>query len=688
MRLVQRTRETWDEFTYDMHMARWDWLWPTLVIVILTLLAVQPLMRPSVICSHEGLLHLLRLIELDQSLQHGQLYPRWSPDMAYGYGYPLFNFISPLPLYPAEALHLLGLSFVAAWNATLALCLLASGLSAYLLARDWMPEHGALIAAVAYLLAPYSLYSILFQGNLTESVALPLLPLSLWALGRLVRSNQARYLALAALSLGSLLLTHQAIALLFSPMLALYALALWWRERRIPWPLLTVFTASILALGLSAFFWLPALLEKDAVQVVQAFATGKTILGQDFVSPAELFSLPVPVPASPVEPSSPRSLSLAALVLGLLGLLPLIAQLGYRLWRRFKAAFPIFAYDISAEVRRAWHLFALETEPGTRPATHLPISQLPNFPIPQPPLIPPTSPRERGQLLLLVGALCLSLMMLPPSLPLWERAPLLQFVQFPWRFLGPTSLIVAFLAGNSLSLVPLVDRQRWLVVGTTAAAMTLLAAASLGWLYPRDCGQPDTSIASIPRFERRIGIIGTTPTGEYLPRYIQEMPNLNALTDMYETGIPIERLDAASLPQGAMIELAEYKLTSARLLIHSPEPFRATYRAFYFPGWRVAINGKNAPIVITAPHGLISFDVPAGQAAVQVWFGTTPLRLGSTLLSSVTLLTVLWLAWQGRREGSFAPASRLAAARWWQWLILAILAGGLLWAKIALVNVK
>ena len=684
MRLVERTRETWDKFTHDMHIARWDWLWPTLVIVILTSLAVQPLIRPSVTCSQDGLLHLLRLVELDQSLQHGQLYPRWSPDMAYGYGYPLFNFVSSLPLYPAEALHLLGLSFVAAWNATLALCLLASGLSAYLLARDWMPEHGALIAAVAYLLAPYSLYSILFQGNLTESAALPLLPLSLWTLGRLVRSNQARYLALAALLLGSLLLIHQAIALLFSPMLALYTLALWWRERRMPWPLFTVFTAGILALGLSAFFWLPALLEKDALQAAQTFATGKTILRQDSVAPAELFSWPVPVPAGPVEPSPPRSLSLAALGLGLLGLLPLIAQVGYRFWRRFKAAFPIFAYDISAEVRRAWHLFALETEP----AAHPPISQISSFPTPQPPLIPPTSPRQRGHLLLLVGALCLGLMVLPSLSPLWERTPLLRSVQFPWRFLGPASLIVAFLAGNSLSLIPLLDCRRWQVVGTTAAAMTLLVAASLGWLYPRDCGQPDTSIASVLRFERRTGIIGTTPTGEYLPRYVKEMPNLDALTDMYETGRPIERLDAASLPQGAMIRLAEYKLTSARLLIHSPEPFRATYRAFYFPGWRVAINGVNAPVVITAPHGLISFDVPAGQAAVQVWFGTTPLRLGSALLSSITLCTVLWLAWQGRREGRFAPASRLAAVRWWQWLILVMLAGGLLWARIALVNVK
>jgi hypothetical protein len=216
--------------------------------------------------------------------------------------------------------------------------------------------------------------------------------------------------------------------------------------------------------------------------------------------------------------------------------------------------------------------------------------------------------------------------------------------------------------------------------------VTLLFAASLGWLTPQDCGQPDDGIAAILSFEQRTGIIGTTPAGEYLPRYVQEIPDPNALTSLYETEGPIERLDPTSLAEGATVESAEYRLTSARLLFHSPEPFRAVYRAFYFPGWRVAVKGKNAPIVITAPHGLISFDVPAGQTAVQIWFGTTPLRVGSALLSYATLLMVLWLAWQGRHEGGFVPASTLSAARAWQWLILAALSGGLLWLKIAVVD--
>jgi hypothetical protein len=690
LKLIQRTRETWQQFTRHRRLARWGWLWPTLVIAILAVPAAQPLMRSSVTCSHDGAFHLLRLVEGDHLIRHGHLYPRWAPDMAYGYGYPLFNFYAPLSFYLAEVLHLLGLSFVTTWNGTLALCLLTSGLFAYLLARDWMPEHGALVAAAAYMLAPYTFYDIYFRGNLAESMALTLLPLPLWAFGRLVRSEQARYLALASFSLGLLLLTHQVMTLLFGPVLVIYTLILWWRERRTTWHLLTVLTAGILALGLSAFFWMPAFLEKDTVHITRVFTSGGMDYRHNFLPLAELLSPPVPAPTDLMNPSPPRSLSAAALVLGLLGLLPLAAQSAYRFWRRFIEAFPIFARDVSAEVHLAWHLFTAGSEPptpgrskGGKDETNVLIFQSSYLP-----LVPPTSSRERGQLLLFAGGLGLCFMMLSPSLPLWERIPLLHFAQFPWRFLGPTSLVAALLAGNSLSLLPSVGRWRWLVVSATSVAVTLLLAASLGWLYPRDCGRPQANIAAILHFEQETGLVGTTAVGEYLPSYVQEMPDPNALAVMYETGGPIERLDPVSLPEGATVELAEYRLTSARLRIRSPEPFRAVYRAFYFPGWRVAVNGENVPVIITAPNGLISFDVPAGQAVVQIWFGTTALRVGGALLSYVALLTVLWLAWQGRRERGFVPASTLTAARWWQWLILAAFAGGLLWAKIAVIDVR
>ena len=42
---------------------------------------------------------------------------------------------------------------------------------------------------------------------------------------------------------------------------------------------------------------------------------------------------------------------------------------------------------------------------------------------------------------------------------------------------------------------------------------------------------------------------------------------------------------ARSLPEGAVLGSAEYGLTSADILIESPQPFRAVFNTFHFPGY-------------------------------------------------------------------------------------------------------
>src|SRR5574341_1209313 len=101
--------------------ALWAWLVrrgtiyraPTVIALsTLLLVAIHPLTFGSLTSTDDGLLHLYRLVGLDHALRHGDLWPRFVPGLAYGYGLPLFNFYSPLSLYPFEFLHLLGLPFV------------------------------------------------------------------------------------------------------------------------------------------------------------------------------------------------------------------------------------------------------------------------------------------------------------------------------------------------------------------------------------------------------------------------------------------------------------------------------------------------------------------------------------------------------------------------------------------------
>ena len=62
---------------------------PLLYVATLCALAVQPFLSARFPSSADGKLHLYRLIELDHALRHGILFPRWAPDLVYGYGFPL-----------------------------------------------------------------------------------------------------------------------------------------------------------------------------------------------------------------------------------------------------------------------------------------------------------------------------------------------------------------------------------------------------------------------------------------------------------------------------------------------------------------------------------------------------------------------------------------------------------------------
>src|SRR5258708_11735567 len=80
-------------------------------ILLAAALAIYPLLPPGIPSTADGPLHLIRGVEFDTVLRTGVLYPRWAPDLAYGYGYPLFNFYAPLFYYLTEIPHLLRAGF-------------------------------------------------------------------------------------------------------------------------------------------------------------------------------------------------------------------------------------------------------------------------------------------------------------------------------------------------------------------------------------------------------------------------------------------------------------------------------------------------------------------------------------------------------------------------------------------------
>lgn len=195
---------------------------PLLLLWLLTLPAVTPLLQPTLTRSADGLLHLYRLVALDHLIRQGVFFSRWLPDLAYGYGLPLFVYYAPLSYYLAEGLRLLGLDAVAAFNSSAALVLLLAAAGVYLLVKEWFGPRAGLLAGVAYVYAPYGLFNLFSRGSLPVAWAGAVFPFVFWAFGRLIHTRSPLYLPLAALLCGAALLMHNISNLLFLPLLLFY----------------------------------------------------------------------------------------------------------------------------------------------------------------------------------------------------------------------------------------------------------------------------------------------------------------------------------------------------------------------------------------------------------------------------------------------------------------------------------
>jgi hypothetical protein len=567
-----------------------------LSVVALCLAAIRPWFKLQAVCSDDFGFHLLRLVQLDTLLRQGVLYSRWAPDMALGYGYPFFNFYAPLSYYIAEIPRLLGLGLQTAVIATFALATIGAGLAAYRLARDHFSPRSSLVAAVAYAYAPYLAYDAYFRANLAETVAWVFPPLALWAIGRLARRGERRYLAYTVLAYAATVLTHNVFALIFSPLLAAYGLATVLahsptadaegstcpptRSR-----LAITGSALLLGLGAAAFFWLPALAERSYVHSDRLLVPPVFVYWNNFIDLQELIAAPRAIHPDLLNPSPPRALGLIPVLLGVPALVGL---------RRFR--------DRPRRVQIAFFAAALAIYAWLTTAS----SQF-----------------------------------------VWDNVPLLEYVQFPWRLLGPAALCLAMLIAAAAELLP---ANRWGSL-LAAAAIALLVGGALFWLEPRYCSDMEApTSADIAKFELATHTIGTTAKGEYLPRTVAAVPE-----DIASTA-----LDPADLPAGTTVARQGKLSIGAELTITATHPFTAVYNGFHYPGWQVKVDGDPVPTAPDTPHGRITFHVPEGRHRVSIRLRETMLRLGADGISLACLVLTVGLLVRPRGMRKVTSAARVS----------------------------
>lgn len=572
--------------------------WQLFLVTLLGLPFITPLLRwSSVPCTHDGHLHYHRVAAIRHAWENGLFFSRWLPDLAFGYGYPFFNYREPLPLYLTHFLHLTGLPLPAATNLFYILCILGAGWFMFLWVRDIFGARAGLVSAVAYMAAPYLFADAFVRGNQVESAALALMPFLLWVGRRYLLSGRAGWFMAAIGGLAALALSHNISLLLFTPTLLIYLLALAWLHR-LPWKpaLLRAGLLFVLGLGLTVFYTGPALLEMNEVTLSLSTTTRNNDFRFNFATLAEIFAPVAPEDPALLNPPLLFRLGWVPAGLGLLGLLS--------------------------------GLFNRERE-------------------------------QRGHIALMGLATALFLFLaLAASRPVWEALPLIEFVQFPWRFVGRAALPLALLAGAPFSAsLKLNWRAEWVTAGQRLlfyAALVLLFLEAVPNLYPAYCTEdPFPTILDVYAYEHETGLVGVDPEGSYFPRTVEERPTGSPLEADYAAGRLPLRLDLDALPAGANTEITANGPLESAFRMTSSEPFTATYLAFAFPGWQAEIDGQTVPITPSTPKGLITFPVPAGTHTIQVHWTSTPLRTTLSLLSFLSLIGVIVMATTGFPRSPF-----------------------------------
>jgi hypothetical protein len=268
-----------------------------LLIILIAIPAVLSFFHSGYFTSHDGEWMVIRFSDFHRSLADGQFPVRFAGRLNFGYGYPVFNFLYPGTFYLAEFFHLLKFNFVDSIKLLFITSYILSGMCMYLFAKEWVGKTQAFVAAVLYLYTPYRFVDMYVRGSLGESVSFLFIPLVFLAVSKIFRSHNYVWVCFGAIGLLGLITTHNVIAYLFLPIIVLFGAILVLLKTNNKFFYKDFLLLLILGLGLSCFFWLPAVLEKKYTifdQTVIADYAKNFPLFKELIFPSWGFGLSMP----------------------------------------------------------------------------------------------------------------------------------------------------------------------------------------------------------------------------------------------------------------------------------------------------------------------------------------------------------------------------------------------------------
>lgn len=233
-----------------MNVKRLQSFFPFVLLIVALLFVLWPLFGRGFYISDDGEWMVIRLSAFYQSLADHQFPVRFLGRLNNSHGYPVANFLYPGFLYFGSLLHYMGFTFVGSVKIILGGSIIGTSVFLYLWLRREFSRFSSIMGVLGFVGAPYLLYDLYKRGSVGEILAF-------FPAAAGIYSIESGKKWLLPLSVALLVVSHNTLALLF---LTIFVILMLFRKK------FDYMWAFLLGIGMAAFFWMPAIMEKKFVR--------------------------------------------------------------------------------------------------------------------------------------------------------------------------------------------------------------------------------------------------------------------------------------------------------------------------------------------------------------------------------------------------------------------------------------
>lgn len=226
------------------------------LIIAISIVYLLPIFLGGMFLSHDSITHTVRSAMYANAITHGQIIPRWAESANYGFGSPFFIFFYPLSGYIIAIFHLVGFPLEISFLLITVISFMLGAVFFYIWIKKLLGDDKiAFSSSIFFMILPYRFLTIYVRGGVGELLSFSLLPLIFYYVEKFNDKKDFQAVLPSSIAYALMILSHNGIGLTFTPIIFLYS---FFRKTSVK----TLVSMS-LGLLLTAFFWIPSLIEAN-----------------------------------------------------------------------------------------------------------------------------------------------------------------------------------------------------------------------------------------------------------------------------------------------------------------------------------------------------------------------------------------------------------------------------------------